>query len=150
MIHIDDINRKILHELERDGRISNSDLAQKVGLSPSACLRRVQELERSGVIKGYRAILDPEAMGHGLAVYIEVGLSRHLQADQEAFKAAMNAAPQVKECHHVTGTVAYILRVEVADFAAYKHFLTEVLGNVEQVISITSYVVLESSKDLRA
>lgn len=150
MTNLDHINSNILRELQKDGRVSNSELADRVGLSPSACLRRVQELERSGVIKGYRAIIDAEAVGNGLVVYVSVGLSRHLKEDQDAFQAAMAIAPQVTECHNVTGAVEYMLRVEVPDLAAYKRFHAEVLGVVKQVVSITSYVVMDSSKDLRA
>lgn len=150
MTMIDHINQKILHILEKDGRISNSDLAEKIGLSPSACLRRVQELERTGVIKGYRAIIDPEAVGNGLTVYVAVGLSRHLKEDQDAFQRAMELAPQVRECHNVAGAFEYMLRVEVPNLTAYKHFHSEVLGVVEQVVNITSYMVMESSKDMRA
>ena len=149
MTQIDQISQNILRELVRDGRMSNSDLAQAVGLSPSACLRRVQELERKGIIKGYRAVLDQAALGFGLIVYVTVGLSRHLKKDQAAFETAMLIAPEVKECHNVSGVIEYILRVEVADLEAYKFFHTEVLGTVPQVSSIVSYFVMGSSKNER-
>ncbi|HEX9858504.1 MAG TPA: Lrp/AsnC family transcriptional regulator, partial [Paracoccaceae bacterium] len=132
------------------GRISNLELADRIGLSPSACLRRVQELERSGVIKGYRAVLDPARLGAGFLAYVTVGLSVHTKAAQEAFERAITRAPEVRECHNITGTVEYLLRVEAADLAAYKHFHTEVLGVLPQVNSITSYVVMGSPKDERA
>ena len=146
----DHINDRILHELSRHGRLSNLELAERVGLSPSACLRRVQELERRGVIKGYRAVLDRPQMGIGFIAYITVGLSQHTKPVQERFEQAMRAAPQVTECHNITGTVEYLLRVEVADLSAYKHFHTEVLGTLPQVSSLTSYVVMGSPKDDRA
>ena len=149
-MEIDAINHRILHELTRDGRVSNQALAARVGLSPSACLRRVQELERRGVIRGYRAVLDPAAMGIGFTAYITVGLSVHTKAAQEAFERAMAAAPEVRECHNVTGVFEYILRVEAADLAAYKTFHTEVLGTLPHVAAITSYVVMGSPKDTRA
>lgn len=150
MTKLDHINSKILQVLGKDGRISNLDLAERVGLSPSACLRRVQDLERSGVIKGYRAVLDPVKMGIGFIAYMSVGLNQHTKAAQEAFEAAISRAPEVRECHNVTGTVEYLLRIEAADLAAYKHFHTEVLGILPQVNAITSYVVMGSPKDLRA
>jgi DNA-binding Lrp family transcriptional regulator len=150
MTEIDAISEKILRILVRDGRISNLDLAERVGLSPSACLRRVQELERRGVITGYRAVLDPAKTGIGFVAYITVGLNLHTKAAQAEFERAMLAAPQVVECHNITGTVEYLLRVEVADLAAYKHFHTERLGTLPQVNAITSYVVMESPKDERA
>ncbi|MEM9394739.1 MAG: Lrp/AsnC family transcriptional regulator [Pseudomonadota bacterium] len=150
MLEIDQINEQILHELSKHGRISNLELADRVGLSPSACLRRVQELERSGVIKGYRAILDRGLLGRGFTVLMAVSLSEHTKDQQRAFELAVQAAPEVLECHNVTGAVEYILRVEVSDLAAFKRFHTDVLGTLPQVSSITSYVVMDSPKDARA
>lgn len=141
----------MLRILGREGRISNLDLAVRVGLSPSACLRRVQELERRGVITGYRAVLDPAKTGVGFVAYVTVGLNLHTKAAHREFERAMQAAPQVVECHNITGTVEYLLRVEVevADLVASKHFHTERLGTLPQVNAITSYVVMDSPKDLR-
>ena len=150
MSDMDQINAKILRALMLDGRISNIDLADKVGLSPSACLRRVQELERKGVIAGYRAVLNPQAMGITFIAYVLVGLSKHTKEAQHGFEAAMAMAPEVRECHNITGTVEYLLRIEARDLAAYKYFLTEVLGTVPQVSSIVSYIVMDSPKDERA
>lgn len=150
MAKLDDINRRILQELTRDGRVSNLELADRVGLSPSACLRRVQELERSGVIRGYRAVLDPEAMGQGFVAYASVGLSEHTKASQEAFEAAMQRAPECRECHNITGTREYLLRIEAESLAAYKRFHTEVLGTLPHVSALTTYVVMGSPKDDRA
>ena len=147
---IDPINTKILRELSLDGRVSNIDLSARVGLSPSACLRRVQELERSGIIAGYRVVLSPQAMGIAFIAYVLVGLSKHTKADQLGFEQAMASAPEVRECHNVTGTVEYLLRIEARDLAAYKYFHTEVLGTVPQVSSIVSYIVMDSPKDERA
>ena len=150
MIKIDTIGRKIVRELSLDGRISNLELAERVGLSPSACLRRVQELERSGVIKGYRAVIDPAKLGLTFLAYVTVGLSSHTKKSQVDFEAAMAGAPEVRECHNITGTIEYLLRVETEDLAAYKHFHTEVLGVLPQVHSITTYVLMDSPKDERA
>ena len=150
MAKMDDLNRRILRELQLNGRITNADLAQKISLSPSACLRRVQELERDGVIAGYRAVVNRSATGGGFTAYVAVGLSEHHKRNQRNFEKAMATAPQVRECHNVTGAIEYILRVEVEDLAAYKHFHTEVLGQVPEVASITSYIVMGSPKDERA
>ena len=150
MIKMDGIDRKILRELSSEGRISNLELAERVGLSPSACLRRVQELERSGVIAGYRARIDPAKVGASFIAYVAVGLSSHTKKAQSDFEAAMAIAPEVRECHNVTGAVEYLLRVEAADLAAYKHFHTEVLGVLPQVNAITTYVLMDSPKDERA
>ena len=148
-MEIDAKSQQILCELEQNGRISNLELAQRVALSPSACLRRVQELERSGVITGYRAVIDREKTGSGFSTYVAVGLLDHTKKSQEEFERAMQTAPQVRECHNVAGVFEYLLRVEVADLAAYKAFHTDILGTVKHVNSITSYVVMESSKDER-
>ena len=150
MTGMTEIDRRILRELGRDGRISNVALADRVGLSPSACLRRVQELERTGVIRGYRAVTDPERMGRGFAAYVMVGLSSHTKAAQEGFERAMAIAPEVVECHNVAGAFEYLLRVECADLADYKRFHTEVLGTQSHVHAITSYIVMGSPKDERA
>lgn len=149
MTKSDPINDRILQELLANGRISNTELAARVGLSASACLRRVQELERCGVIAGYRAVLDPVAMGRGFTAYIGVGLSNHSKASQRAFEQAMATAPEVVECHNVTGVIEYLLRVESTDLAAYKLFHTDVLGTVPNVSAITTWVVMGSPKDGR-
>ena len=150
MSDADPINARILQILGAEGRLANLDLAERVGLSPSACLRRVQELERRGVIKGYRAILDPGKMGIGFVAYVTVGLNSHTKAAQEAFERAVGRAREVRECHNITGTVEYLLRVETADLAAYKHWHTDVLGVLPQVQSITTFVVMGSPKDERS
>lgn len=150
MANIDTLNRKILRELSRNGRISNLDLAGRIGLSPSACLRRVQELERDGIITGYRAVLDKTRLDIGFAAYVAVGLNSHTKSSQEAFERAISRSEEVVECHNVTGTVEYLLRIEARDLAAYKIFHTDVLGTLPQVNAITSYVVMGSPKDTRA
>ena len=150
MSDLDDTAKRILRELRRNGRISNLELADRVGLSPSACLRRVQELERRGVIRGYAARLDPQQTGRGYVVYVAVGLAEHSKASQTTFERAMAAAPEVVECHNIAGVFEYLLRVETRDMAAYKRFHTDVLGTVPSVRSITSHIVMDTSKDDRA
>jgi len=149
MTNIDRLNEKILRELVKDGRVSNIELADRVGLSPSACLRRVQDLESSGIIKSYRAVLNQAALGVGFTAYLAVGLSDHSKKSQEAFQEAITLSSEVRECHNVTGSFEYILRVETRDLAAYKVFHTDVLGVLPQVNSITTYVVMDSPKDDR-
>ncbi|MDJ0832727.1 MAG: Lrp/AsnC family transcriptional regulator [Gammaproteobacteria bacterium] len=150
MIKLDRYNDQILRILAQDGRISNTELAGKVGLSPSACLRRVQELENSGVIKGYRAILDPELLGRKFLAYVTVGLSDHTLKAQQEFEQGITGSDEVLECHNITGAFEYLLRVEVSDMHHYKKFHAETLGALQQVSSITTYVVIESTKDQRA
>lgn len=150
MTTLDSKAKKILQILQLEGRISNTDLADRVGLSPSACLRRTQELERSGVITGYRAVLNPAALGIGFVAYVTVGLSDHSKAAQKAFEKAIAKSTEVCECHNITGTFEYLLRVEVVDLASYKLFHMDVLGTLPQVNAINSYVVMGSPKDARA
>lgn len=149
MIEIDRTNKRILRELTKDGRITNAELANRVGLSASACLRRTQDLERLGVIKNYRAVLDQALLGIGFTAYITVGLNDHTKSSQQAFEDAITLSDEVKECHNVAGSFEYILRVETKDLPAYKVFHTDVLGTLPQVHSITTYVVMDSPKDIR-
>jgi Lrp/AsnC family leucine-responsive transcriptional regulator len=149
MSTFDRYNKNILRELQLKGRISNIDLAARVSLSPSACLRRVQDLEKSGVISGYRAVINPEAVGIGFSAYLAIGLVDHSMPSQQAFEQAMQNAQAVRECHNVTGTIEYMIRVEVTDLAAYKTFHADVLGALPQVNSITTYVIMDSPKNER-
>lgn len=138
-----------MRELKRDAKQTNVRLAERVGLSPSACLRRVQDLEQRGIIRGYRVVVDRNRMGIGFLTYVSVGLSDHSKASMEAFERAMLASPEVTECHVVTGVTEYLLRVETVDMEAYKRFHAEVLGTLPQVTSISSSVVMNSPKDER-
>lgn len=150
MREIDAISARIVQELSRDAKISNVTLADRVGLSPSACLRRVAALEKAGVITGYRAVLDPTAMGQGFAAYLTVGLGEHSKAAQEGFERAVARFPEVRECHNITGAFEYLLRVEAQDLTAFKLFHTEKLGTLPQVRQIVTHVVMGSPKDERA
>ena len=147
MVELDSFNAAILQHLKEDGRMSNIELAKRVGLSPSACLRRVQDLERRGILRGYRAIIDRKALGIDVVIFVMVGLSGHLRKDALAFEAAMDKAPEVQECHNITGSVEYLLRIEVANLSAYKAFHADRLGTLSMVSTITSHIVLGASKD---
>lgn len=150
MTDLDPSDARILRILRSDGRISNQALAERAGLSPSACLRRLRDMERRGVIRGYRAVVAPAALGRGFTAYLSVGLSDHSKGAQEAFERAVAAAPEVVECHNVTGAIEYLLRIEVADLAAYRAFHTDVLGTLPHVSALTTFVVMASPKDERA
>lgn len=149
MPKMDIYNDRILLALAKDGRISNAELADRIGLSPSACLRRVQELESTGVIKGYRATLNRKLLGNHFVAYVSVGLKSHSKSSQQAFEAAVQDAKEVRECHNVTGSFEYLLRVETADIETFKVFHTDVIGSIPQVNTISTHVVMESSKDER-
>ncbi len=146
MIELDRINEKILCELESNARVTNTDLASIVGLSPSACLRRVQDLEKTGVIKGYHATIDRAQLGIGCIAYVAVGLCDHTKKSQQAFERAIVGSKEVRECHNITGAYEYLLRVETTNLVTYKAFHTDTLGVLPQVSSITTFIVMESAK----
>jgi Lrp/AsnC family leucine-responsive transcriptional regulator len=141
---MDEVDRSILVALERDGRISNADLAARVGLSPSPCLRRVRRLEETGVIRGYRAVVDPAAVGRGLRVFAGVRLVRHGRAEVAAFERAVVGLPEVVQCHHVTGNYDYLLQVEVSDLSAYEDFHANRLADLPGMAAVTSYVTMKT------
>jgi Lrp/AsnC family leucine-responsive transcriptional regulator len=141
---VDDVDRSILAVLDKHGRISNADLATRVGLSPSPCLRRVRRLEQTGAIRGYRALIDPAAIGRGLRVFAGVRLVRHARADVVAFERAVVRLSEVVQCHHVTGNYDYLLQVEVADLPAYEAFHANRLANLPGVAAVTSYVTMKT------
>jgi Lrp/AsnC family leucine-responsive transcriptional regulator len=141
---VDDVDRAILAVLDQDGRINNADLAARVGLSPSPCLRRVRRLEETGVIRGYRAVIDPAAIGRSLRVFAGVRLVRHARADVLAFERAVVRLPEVVHSHHVTGNYDYLLQVEVADLPAYEDFHANRLATLPGVAAVTSYVTMKT------
>ena len=117
---LDKLDRDLLRLLQADGRLANAELAQHIGLSPSACFRRLQRLESSGVIAGYAAVLDGEAIGRPNTVFIEVTLDSQGNAALEAFERAVQACPDVLECHLMSGDIDYLLRVAVADMRDFE------------------------------
>ncbi|MGC9422405.1 MULTISPECIES: Lrp/AsnC family transcriptional regulator [Vibrio] len=146
---MDRFDERILHELQANGRIANVELAERVGLSPSATLRRVQELERKRVIKGYRAVLDKTQLNIGFIAYVAIGLNSHTKKAQLSFEEHVQFAKEVVECHNITGMNEYLLRVETKDLSAYKRFHADVLGECLTVKSISTMVVMDSPKDER-
>ncbi|MDH4059325.1 MAG: Lrp/AsnC family transcriptional regulator [Aquincola sp.] len=117
---IDKLDRELLRLLQADGRLTNAELAQRIGLSASACFRRLQRLEQSGVIAGYAALLDGEAIGRPTTVFVEVTLDNQGSAALDAFERAVAACPDVLECHLMSGDFDYLLRVAVADMRDYE------------------------------
>ena len=140
---MDEVDRSILAVLEKHGRNSNAELAARVGLSPSPCLRRVRRLEKTGVIRGYRA-LDRSGRSPALRVFAGVRLVRHARADVVAFERAVIRLPEVVHSHHVTGNYDYLLQVEVADLPAYENFHANQLASLPGVAMVTSYVTMKT------
>lgn len=143
---LDRTDRRILQALQDDGRITNQKLAELVSLSPTAVLARVQRLTRSGYILGYEARLNPQLLGAGLLVFVEVLLDRTTPNVFEAFKAAVQVHPEVLECHMVAGGFDYLLKTRVADMDAYRRFAGAVLWRLPGVRETRTYAVMEEVK----
>jgi Lrp/AsnC family leucine-responsive transcriptional regulator len=151
---LDSIDRRILQALQADGRVTYDDLAARVGLSPSATLRRVKRLEDSGVISGYVALVAPERVGLGLTAYINVRLEKntesHKRSPMDAFSAAVQTWPEVVECAALTGEMDYLLRVVVQDMAHYSRFIMESLLKHPSVQDCKTSFVLQRLKGTTA
>jgi Lrp/AsnC family transcriptional regulator, leucine-responsive regulatory protein len=145
-LNLDEVDRKILAQLQTDGRMSLSDLAGKVGLSSSPCLRRVRILEREGVISRYVAVLDQRAVGLPVSVFVSIKLERQKQEALDQFAKAIARWPEVLECYLMTGPRDYWLRVVVPDLAAYERFVKQKLTRLDGVASIESSFALEQVK----
>lgn len=140
---LDVIDARILERLQEDARISNAELARAVGLSPSPCLRRVQELEKAGVIRRHVTLLEPRAMGLPVSVFVNVTLEKQVERALEVFEKAIRQRPEVMECYLMTGEADYLLRVVVPDLDAYERFLMDHLTRVPGVASIKSSFALK-------
>ncbi|HEY6734953.1 MAG TPA: Lrp/AsnC family transcriptional regulator, partial [Roseiarcus sp.] len=119
---IDQFDEKLLHALQRNARATSFELAEVVGLSPSSCQRRQRELEQRGIIRGYRADIDPAVLGQSFTVFAAVQLERHVRSDVQAFQKAVTQLPGILEVHHIAGAFDYLLRIGVADLASYEIF----------------------------
>ena len=140
---MDAIDRRILENLQNDARMANVTLAEKVGLSPSPCLRRVGRLEETGVIKGYATLVDAEAVGLPVSIFVNVTLEKQVEGALETFEKDIRAQPDVMECYLMTGDFDYLLRVVTSDLQAYERFLMEHLTRVPGVASIKSSFALK-------
>ena len=147
---LDRIDRNVLSVLQEDGRIAIVDLAERVGLSPTATTERVKRLTRDGYILGYGARLDPDKLGRGLLVFIEVKLDRTTPDVFERFARAVARAPEVLECHMVAGGFDYLVKTRVADMTAYRRFLGEVLLSLPGVRETHTFAVMEEVKSTTA
>jgi Lrp/AsnC family leucine-responsive transcriptional regulator len=145
-LRVDDMDRKMLRLLQRDGRISNADLAERCGISPSACSDRLRRLKESGLIARFAAILDPEKIGRALLIFVEVVLDRTTEDVFDDFAKAARAAPEVLECHMVAGGFDYLIKARVRDMSAYRSFLGQVLVQMPGVRETRTYAVLEEIK----
>ncbi|MHB9863761.1 Lrp/AsnC family transcriptional regulator [Streptomyces sp. YIM S03343] len=143
---LDAVDREILFHLRQDGRLTNVELAKRVGLTPPPCLRRVKRLEEAGVITGYRAVIDPGALGRGLEVLIDVEIYAQDRKSFEEFEKTVASYEEVVEFRRMYGRPDYFLRVAVADHAAYESFLTEKLSGLPAVLRLESHLTMKEIK----
>ena len=144
---LDEIDRKILAELQADGRMTNVELAKRVGISAPPCLRRVRTLEDAGYIRGYHADVDARELGFEVQVFAMVGLQSQAEADLTAFEALCHSWSLVRECHMLNGEVDFILKCVAPDLSTFQSFLTEELTAADNVISVKTSLVIRGAKD---
>lgn len=145
---LDRIDRKILSELQRDGRMTNIELARRVGISPPPCLRRVRALEEAGLIRGYHAEVNAEALGYSVLVFAQVGLASQHDDELRAFEDLARGWAEVRECSMVAGDFDFLLKIVAADWDAYQSFLTTRLVAARNVTHVKSMLAVRVSKAL--
>lgn len=144
-MNLDGYDRRILEALQEDGRLSNQDLADRIGLSPSPCLRRVRRLEEAGLIGAYRAVLNARALGLNLMAFIQISMDRHTPERFENFERHVGDYPEVLECHLITGQSAdYLLKVIVADMDGFQALLLNKITRIDGVTGVHSSFVMKS------
>ncbi|SLN13009.1 Leucine-responsive regulatory protein [Roseovarius albus] len=143
---VDETDRRILSILQTEGRITNLELAERVGLSPTPCSRRVKRLEEDGVIMGYGARINPTSVGQSVSVMVQVRLSQQSPADIEAFMSAVHRLPEITECLLVTGNLDYVLKVQTADVEALRDFVLKELKAIPCVSETSTMLILDVAK----
>ena len=144
---LDPIDRKILAELQADGRMTNVELARRVGISAPPCLRRVRTLEEAGLVKGYHAEVDSRELGFEVQVFAMVGLQSQAEADLRAFEDRCRGWPLVRECHMLNGEVDFMLKCVAPDLSGFQSFLTSELLTTANVASVKTSLVIRCAKD---
>jgi DNA-binding Lrp family transcriptional regulator len=145
---LDRVDRRILKALQDDGRMTNVELARRAEISAPPCLRRVRALEEAGYIRGYHADINPEALGYGVIVFAQVGLSSQAESDLRAFEALMQSWPEVRECHMLAGETDFLLRIVAVDWDAYQRFLTTRLTAAPNVSHVKSSLAIRTCKNV--
>ncbi len=148
MTNLDDIDRRLLAALQDNGRITNVDLAQRVGLTPPPCLRRVRTLEESGVIKGYHAELDASQLGYTITVFAMVSLKSQAEESLRQFEDHMRELPEVRECHMLNGEIDFILKIVSRDLQSFQEFLTSKLTPAPNVASVKTSLTIRTAKNV--
>ena len=145
---LDDIDIKLLYELQNNGKISNVDLASIVDISPPSCLRRVKSLEQSGYIRGYNAVLNSELLGFKVTVFAYVGLESQVESDLQTFEKYISLFPEVRECHMLVGEVDFLLKIVAKDWDHFQKFLTQNLTQAPKVSNVKTSLNIRSTKSL--
>jgi DNA-binding Lrp family transcriptional regulator len=148
MANLDAIDRRLLAELQKEGRITNVELASRVGLTAPPCLRRVRTLEESGIIKGYHAELDPAALGFAIMVFAMVSLKSQAEDALRQFEDHMRSLPEVRECHMLNGEIDFILKIVSKDLQSFQEFLTSKLTPAPNVASVKTSLTIRTAKKL--
>ena len=144
-VKLDRIDFKILRDLQDNGRMTNVELAQRAGISPPPCLRRMRALEETGCIRGYHADIDPQQLGFGVIVFANVGLHSQAEADLVAFEALVNSWPEIRECHMLAGETDFLLKIVATDWDSYQKFLTTRLTPAPNVSVVKSSLAIRSA-----
>jgi len=147
MATLDNIDRRLLAELQSEGRVTNVDLARRVGLTAPPCLRRVRALEEGGVIRGYHAELDPSKLGFAITVFAMVSLRSQAEEDLRAFEEHIKDLPDVRECHMLNGEIDFILKIVSKDLQSFQEFLTSKLTPAPNVASVKTSLTIRTSKN---
>src|SRR3954452_6109656 len=145
-VKLDRIDRRILRDLQADGRMTNVELARRAGISAPPCLRRVRALEEGGFIRGYHADVNPEALGYGVIVFAQVGLSSQAEPDLKAFETLIASWPEVREAHMLAGETDFLLKIVAEDWDSYQRFLTTKLTAAPNVSHVKSALGIRTSK----
>ncbi|AZI37134.1 putative AsnC family transcriptional regulator [Caenibius tardaugens NBRC 16725] len=148
MDSFDKIDRRLLSELQAEGRVTNVELAKRVGLTAPPCLRRMRALEDAGVIRGYHADIDPAKMGFSITVFAMVSLKSQAEADLRAFEEHMRALPDVRECHMLNGEIDFILKIVSRDLQSFQEFLTSRLTPAPNVASVKTSLTIRTAKQI--
>ena len=146
-IKLDKVDRRILRDLQDNGRMTNVDLAKRAGISAPPCLRRVRALEEAGLIRGYHAMVDAKELGFGVTVFAQVGLSSQAEADLEAFERLVGSWPEVRECHMLAGETDFLLKIVAHDWDSYQRFLTTCLTAAPNVSHVKSALAIRTAKN---
>jgi DNA-binding Lrp family transcriptional regulator len=146
-LNLDAIDLKLLQELQADGRITNVDLATKVGLTAPPCLRRMRALEQAGIITSYHADIDPSSLGYTITVFAMVSLKSQAEDDLRAFEKHVHSLPDVRECHMLNGEIDFILKIVAKDLQSFQELLTSQLTSAPNVSSVKTSLTIRTSKD---